>query len=272
MHAIASLTGERFGHKAGFQAMRLGAVGDNTLQQDSLVGGAHDIGAMVEIDFELTGRSFRHNRIHRDTLPCGSFIDIIKDSRILLKRLQRIHILTLRTGSVTHWQRVPLAVQPVRIKQKEFKFESGAGGQPFGGEQVNLARQYLPRVAQKWHPVFILHGQYQLGGILGADAAPAQRAGNRKAETVAVSGIDMQARVIDLTSPDIKPEQGERKIDALAIGLFQSGDRCPLAAQNAVQIGYQKFDNCDLRVLDNKGFGFSVCLFQHNGLGRIFDG
>ena len=63
MHTVPGMLHEGFGHKGGSQSMPARQRHNDTAQQNCVIGSAQRIASVIEIDLELTRRSFCVHRI-----------------------------------------------------------------------------------------------------------------------------------------------------------------------------------------------------------------
>ncbi len=260
MHSVAGKFQKGLGHEGGRQPVRAGAAQHDAAQHDDVVRRLQRIGAVLQIDLELAGRSFLDDRVDRQALRVRRVADHVEEVGMFGQIVEPVHAQPVRPGGGADGTGHPVGPFGLRIEQIEFQFESDHGEEAPGVDLGDLPLQDLPRVG---HVGLALRGEgleQHLRGLALGPGHDGERSARRTAIAVLIAGLDVQPRLDHLATPHVETVQRHGEIDAFLESLLQRIARRPFAAHDAVRIDQQELDGLDVGMFLDEGAVFALVI------------
>jgi hypothetical protein len=154
MHAVAGPLQKRFGHESGAQPVLVSRFGDQPAQQHGVVGGRHCIGAVLEIDLELSRCRFLDDGVDRQSL--GHAAERISANSSLWPRSSDSEYICCWSGPgpliLAHAAR---ALEHGRIDQVKLKLERGDRRETLGSKRSTTRCSTLRGSISQGSPVSV---------------------------------------------------------------------------------------------------------------------
>ena len=188
------------------------------LQHDEVVGGLHNVLAVVQRQLVLAGRIFRDHGLGRDALRGRAGVDVGKQRLHAVQMVDRVDLGLAAPAAVEHGAgRLHAAVGVALVgEQEEFELEGAGRLQALFGERIDLPRQRMARVGGHRRAVEMIHRHQQLAARRRGAVQRHQRAGDRPAAQVAIAGIPDQPGLVDVLAGDVEAEDRDRQMPAAA--------------------------------------------------------
>ncbi len=232
VHARSGPIVMRLGHERGVELVGPRRGLHRTLQQQAVESRGHGIGAMLEIDLELTGAGLLHDGVDREILNLADAVNVVDDGRERVQLLEAEGQRPARiVGKTFGWVKHGGAVcRPAGDIELEFDRRDRRAAR--ARETLDLIDEHCARVDL----VLAVDHHHRLGMPAVSDRDRHQRPAQKVAMVVPVAGFPQPAGLFHAIAERIHDEDRGRHHQPVPGDAGQIGTTYALAARNAIHV------------------------------------
>ncbi len=247
---------ERAGHEGRRQPVAGGDPLHRPLQQQGVVAGGEDVGAVIEVDLELRRRVFHRRHLGGDVLLAAGGDDGLQHRCPGVELRHQIDLRRRRplaAGGGAGGQGAPaLLFHQVELQLEGHIRPQAQRLQPGGHGGEDVARVQPPGPAAA-----VAHGEQHLRPLRPRPGHRRQRSRHRVAGIVRIAVGGAHAGALDVVAQHVHGVGGPRQRHTLAVELVEGGDVEALAARHAADIRHHGVDPAHLRMARQEGRRFA---------------